>query len=201
MFFASPFVSAALMMLSSVTALPQPEDGGLAQRVVSAPCNPGAYLYNSNTCALCPQGSYCDGTSAKQCDTGHYQPDQGKASCLATAPGYFTKLKGSTVQSACEPGTYQPFAAQKFCYGAPKGRFQSYYGQPQVCGTCCGWSAPLVNNNIAPQNCTGTATNAYPSSGDGCISSKTGCVHATYCAQTFNTTTGLYDCPAETIRG
>ncbi|KAJ6597278.1 hypothetical protein DFH09DRAFT_1305017 [Mycena vulgaris] len=163
MFFSS-FVSAALMMLSGVTALPQPENGALMSRNL---CASGYYFNFTPACAPCPAGHFCDGAS------GQVTP--------------------------CPAGTYQPYTTKNFCYGAPKGRFQSQAGQRTVCGTCCGWSAPLVNNNISPVNCTGKAPNAWPSSGDGCISGKTNCVRAVKCEEKFNATSGFYDCPAETI--
>ncbi|KAJ7168355.1 hypothetical protein C8R43DRAFT_945535 [Mycena crocata] len=42
-------------------------------------------------------------------------------------------------------------------------------GQATVCGTCCGWAAPLQNGNVNPVNCTSPMPNAWPSSGDGCM--------------------------------
>jgi len=197
MFFASPFVSAALMMLSSVTALPQPEDGGLMGRASSAPCPAGSYRYNSTACAYCPAGNTCDGTSnPKPCPTQYYQPYMNSTSCIPTPPGYYTNTTGNVAATPCAPGTYQPYSQQNFCYGAPKGRFQQQSGKAFVCGTCCGWSAPLTNNNVNPVNCTGSAPNANPSSGDGCISSSTSCMHAATCTQLANGT-----CPAATFSG
>ncbi|KAJ7709496.1 hypothetical protein B0H17DRAFT_1124105 [Mycena rosella] len=197
MLFSSSFVSAAFMMLSSVTALPQPENGALSGRA-TGPCAAGSYLYNATTCAFCPVGSYCDGTSgqAQQCDSGHYQPSINSTSCLATVPGYYQNAKGANNTIPCPVGSYQPYGAQAFCYGAPKGRFQNMTGQATVCGTCCGWAAPLQNNNINPVNCSGTTPNAWPSSGDGCTAANTTCVRAATCIQLANGT-----CPAETIRG
>ncbi|KAJ6525448.1 hypothetical protein DFH09DRAFT_1286114 [Mycena vulgaris] len=203
MFFASPFVSAALMMLASVTALPQPEDGGLVERSAPA-CLSGQYLVNSadlTSCTNCPAGSSCDGNTAKQCNTGYYQYYATQTYCNPTQPGFYTNAKGSSIPIPCPAGSYQPYPAQAFCYGAPKGRFQGLPGQATVCGTCCGWAAPLANNNIAPVNCTGTTPYASPSSGDGCVSVKPSCVRAASCRQTYNTTTYQFDCPAETIRG
>ncbi|KAJ7461479.1 hypothetical protein FB451DRAFT_1268303 [Mycena latifolia] len=194
--FSSSFVSAAFMMLSSVTALPQPENGALEGRV-SVSCPAGSYLYNTTTCATCPVGSFCDGSgSIQQCDSGHYQPNTNSTVCFATVPGYYQPAKGASTTIPCPAGSYQPYAAQAFCYGAPKGRFQGLPGQATVCGTCCGWAAPLVNNNINPVNCTGSTPNAWPASGDGCISSSTSCVHAATCFQFANGT-----CPADTFSG
>ncbi|KAJ6525445.1 hypothetical protein DFH09DRAFT_1188447 [Mycena vulgaris] len=130
-------------------------------------------------------------TSAIPCPVGHFLNTTAQTACLITPAGYYNNVNGP-----CPAGSYQPSAAQKFRYGAPKGRFQSLSGQSAVCGTCCRWAAPLVNNNVAPVNCNGTALNAWPASGDGCISNKVDCVHAKSCAQ--NPTTGA--CPADTFR-
>ncbi|KAJ7101626.1 hypothetical protein C8R43DRAFT_1244224 [Mycena crocata] len=198
MLFSSSFVSAALMMFTSVTALPQPEDGALMGRASSNPCTEGSYRYNSTTCAFCPAGNSCDGKSgrAQPCDSGHYQPNMNSTACLGTLPGQFQDAKGATTFKLCPPGSYQPYPTQAFCYGAPRGRFQSLPGQATVCGTCCGWAAPLQNGNVNPVNCTSPTPNAWPSSGDGCISKATSCVRAATCAQLADGT-----CPAETIRG
>ncbi|KAK7013147.1 hypothetical protein R3P38DRAFT_1523554 [Favolaschia claudopus] len=198
MFFASPFVSAALMMLGSVTALPQPENGhgGLMGR--QSDCPSGSYRYNSTSCAGCPAGYTCNGGSdtPQSCDTGFYQPNMGSTSCIQTQPGFFTSQRASVTPSPCPAGSYQPYVQQAFCYGAPKGRFQQQSGRSFLCATCCGWAATLDNNNVNPVNCTGSKPNAWPNSGDGCISSQTSCVHAATCAQAADGT-----CPGETIRG
>ncbi|KAK7000326.1 hypothetical protein R3P38DRAFT_3057959, partial [Favolaschia claudopus] len=124
MFFATPLISAALMMLSSVTALPQPEAGGLMGRQSSCPS--GSYQYNQTACVACPAGNTCNGGSdtPQPCDTGLYQPNTGSTSCMPTQPGFFTNQRGSTTPFACPAGSYQPYSRQAFCYGAPKGRFQ-----------------------------------------------------------------------------
>ncbi|KAJ7481239.1 hypothetical protein B0H11DRAFT_2280473 [Mycena galericulata] len=197
MLFSSAFFAAASMLLSRVTALPQPEDSALSGRATSAPCAGGSFRFNSTTCAPCPPGSYCTGTSQPQrCDSGTYQPNANSTSCIATTPGHYQSAKGSTSQVPCPAGTYQPYNRQAFCYGAPSGRFQNMTGQATVCGTCCGWAAPLQNNNVNPVNCTGSKPNSYPSSGDGCISKNTGCVHAQTCVQSANGS-----CPAQTFSG
>ncbi|KAJ7047201.1 hypothetical protein C8F04DRAFT_1172935 [Mycena alexandri] len=268
-------VSAALVMLSGVNALPQPEEGALSGRVVTTSCNPGSYHNTTTMCTVCPAGSSCDGTSGKsqQCNPGSYQPNKNSTSCIVTAAGYYTNQKGATQAIACSTGSYQsnknstscvdtpagyytnqvaatkaiacspgsyqpnkksnsciattsgyytslpgsiaavpaipgfftnstgairatPCSNETFCYGAPSGRFQGFSGQAAVCGTCCGWAAPLVNNNVNPVNCTGSKPNAWPASGDGCIASATNCVHAKTCVQFANGT-----CPAETFTG
>ncbi|KAJ7766885.1 hypothetical protein B0H16DRAFT_1687063 [Mycena metata] len=283
MVLASCFISAALVMLSSVKALPQPE-GALSGRVVTTSCNPGSYhATTTTTCTVCPAGSSCDGASGKSqlcnpgsyqpnknstaclvtaagyytnqkgatqaiacstgsyqpnknstscigtpagyytnqagstkviaCSPGYYQPNKNSTSCTATTPGFYTNLSGSVAAvgcspgyftnvtaapkaTPCSPGSYQSYSNQTFCYGAPKGRWQSMYGQAVVCATCCGWSAPLVNNNINPVNCTGSTPNAWPGSGDGCISTATTCVHAKTCVQAANGA-----CPAGNFTG
>ncbi|KAJ7709539.1 hypothetical protein B0H17DRAFT_1124135 [Mycena rosella] len=202
MLFSSSFVSAAFMLFSSVTALPQPENGELASRTTGL-CAPGSYLYNATTCAFCPAGSSCDGKSgvAQPCGSGHYQPSVNSTACLSCdsghfQPSFYQNAKGANNTIPCPAGSYQPYGAQAFCYGAPKGRFQGLPGQATVCGTCCGWAAPLVNNNISPVNCNGTTPNAWPNSGDGCISSNTTCVRAASCGQLANGT-----CPADTFSG
>ncbi|KAJ7286162.1 hypothetical protein C8J57DRAFT_1286919 [Mycena rebaudengoi] len=196
MFFTPSFLSAAFVTFCSVAAMPQPEGQGLAARGGSS-CDPGSYLSNG-TCVACPPGNTCaGGTKTPQaCDYGKYQPSNGSVSCIETTPGYYQPNRGASDQIPCPRGTYQPYAYQKFCYGAPKGRFQNYAGQATVCGTCCGWAAPQVNNNMVAVNCTGSTPNAYPSSGDGCISKSTDCVHAATCSQLADGT-----CPAETIYG
>ncbi|KAJ7087275.1 hypothetical protein B0H15DRAFT_305837 [Mycena belliarum] len=196
MLFSSSFVSAAFMMLSSVTALPHPEGGGLTAR--AGLCAPGSYIFNGTTCAFCPAGNSCDGASgrAHPCRSGHYQPSGNSTSCIATVPGYFQNAKGANSTIPCPAGSYQPYPAQALCYGAPMGRFQSMPGQATLCGTCCGWAAPLESSNISPVNCTGATPNAWPSSGSGCIRDTIPCVRATTCAQFMNGT-----CPAETFSG
>ncbi|KAK7049084.1 hypothetical protein R3P38DRAFT_1883872 [Favolaschia claudopus] len=196
MFFATPLFSAALMMLTSVTALPQPEAGGLMGRQSSCPS--GSYQYNQTACVECPAGNTCNGGSStpQPCDTGLYQPNTGSTSCMQTQPGFFTNQRGSTTPFACPAGSYQPYSQQAFCYGAPKGRFQQQSGKSFLCATCCGWAATMDNNNVNPVNCTGSTPYAWPNSGDGCISSPTSCTRAATCAQAADGT-----CPGETIRG
>ncbi|KAK7049085.1 hypothetical protein R3P38DRAFT_2764945 [Favolaschia claudopus] len=196
MLFATPFFSAALMMLTSVTALPQPEAGGLMGRQSSCPS--GSYQYNQTACVACPAGNTCNGGSStpQPCDTGLYQPNTGSTSCMQTQPGFFTNQRGSTTPFACPAGSYQPYPQQAFCYGAPKGRFQQQSGKSFLCATCCGWAAIQDNNNVNPVNCTDSTPYAWPNSGDGCISSPTSCTRAATCAQAADGT-----CPGETIRG
>ncbi|KAJ6491505.1 hypothetical protein DFH09DRAFT_1453455 [Mycena vulgaris] len=188
MFFASPFVSAALMMLASVTALPQPEDGGLVERVHL----PASQVNTSLTAPTPPVAPMPGGKLLRRQHSEAMQyrllPVLRSSNLLQPdATRLFTSAKGSSIPIPCPAGTYQPYPAQAFCYGAPKGRFQGLPGQATVCGTCCGWAAPLVNNNIAPVNCTGTTPYASPSSGDGCVSVKPSCVRAASCRQTYNT--------------
>ncbi|KAJ7047211.1 hypothetical protein C8F04DRAFT_1387675 [Mycena alexandri] len=191
-----------------------------SQKAATAPiaCPTGSYQpsRNSTACIGTPAGSYTNQRGSNQatpCPAGSYQPNKGSTSCISTTTGYFTNVTGSTSAVAsppghftntngahnatpCPPGSYQPYSAQNFCYGAPSGRFQGMAGQANVCGTCCGWAAPLVNNNVNPVNCTGARPNANPSSGDGCISAATSCVHAKTCVQSANGT-----CPADTFTG
>ncbi|KAJ7172163.1 hypothetical protein C8R46DRAFT_1032269 [Mycena filopes] len=284
MVFTSTFVSAALLVLSSVNALPQPEEGALTARATSTSCTAGSYHSTATTCTVCPAGSSCDGTSGKAqlcnagsyqpnknstscivtpagyytnqkgatqaiaCSAGSYQPNKGSTSCIgtpagyytnksgsaqaiacppgsyqpnknatsctattsgyytsssgstaaiATTPGHYTNTTGATKSIPCAPGSYQPRSNETFCYGAPSGRFQNMSGQAVVCGTCCGWSAPLVNNNINPVNCTDSKKpNAWPASGTGCTADKVSCVHAKTCVQS---STGA--CPAGNFTG
>ncbi|KAJ6624503.1 hypothetical protein B0H10DRAFT_2212613 [Mycena sp. CBHHK59/15] len=189
----SSFVSAVLM-LSSVNALPQAEEHKVFARVS---CPSGSFI-NGTSCAVCPVGNFCDGSTKQKCDSGHYQTMTNSSSCLATVPGFYQPNKGANDAIPCPAGSYQPYAAQAFCYGAPKGRFQNLTGQAQVCGTCCGWAAPLNNFNTEAVNCSSTQ-NAYPSSGDGCRdASQVNCIRTLTCVQFSNGT-----CPigSETFRG
>ncbi|KAJ7217205.1 hypothetical protein GGX14DRAFT_561729 [Mycena pura] len=187
MLFSSSVVS-AFMMLSGVSALPQPDEGGLMGRASPSPCPAGSYRYNTTACAYCPAGSYCDGTSgqAKLCSPGFYQPNINSTACLGTPKGYYTNSQGNAAATPCPAGTYQPNTIQVGCNGAPSGRFQSLPGQACVCLTCSGWGAPLKNNNINPVNCSGSTPNSYPGSGDGCLSKTTNGYHAATCQQDAN---------------
>ncbi|CAK5277575.1 unnamed protein product [Mycena citricolor] len=196
MFFTTPFASALVMMLTGVNGLPKPFNSDLAAR---GSCNSGLYQYNSTTCMPCPAGNTCDGTNDPQpCDYGTFQPSTGQTSCQTTTPGNYQPNRGSSSQIPCPAGSYQPYAQQSFCYGAPKGRFQSQPGKAFVCGSCCGWAAPMPNNNVNAVQCTAPTPNSWPSSGDGCISSQTSCTRAATCSQAAD---GSCPIGSETIRG
>ncbi|KAJ7217197.1 hypothetical protein GGX14DRAFT_602554 [Mycena pura] len=185
MFFTPSFVS-AFMMLSSVRALPHPDQGGQIRLAFSEPCPAGSYWYKgTETCTSCLPGSYCDGTSgeAKLCSPGYYQPNVNSTACLPTPAGYYTNTTGSAVATPCYPGSFQPYTAQDFCYSATSGRFQSKPGQAVSCYTCCGWASSRKDYNINPTNCTDPKANANIGSGDGCISRPTACTRATTCQQ------------------
>ncbi|KAJ7827500.1 hypothetical protein B0H14DRAFT_3873661 [Mycena olivaceomarginata] len=196
MFPSVSFVSIALMMLSSVTALPQAEEGGLMGRATS--CDPGKYLKNGG-CSYCPAGSFCKGgvNAPEQCDTGTYQPFPGFSFCFRTDRGHFASQRGSTGQTACSPGTYQPNEQQRDCLGVPNGRFQSKFGQAAACATCCGWATKSegTKQNVNPYKCTNPKPFAWPNSGAGCIDTPTNCgaIPAT-CAQLADGT-----CPGAAI--
>ncbi|KAJ7085764.1 hypothetical protein B0H15DRAFT_368759 [Mycena belliarum] len=154
MLLSSSFVSAAFMILSSVTALPH---GHYQPR--------GPLLLDFQQRVI------------------HF-PGANSTSGIATVPSYYQNAKGADSIIRCPVGTrYQPYSAQAFCHGAPKGRFQSMPGQATVCGTCCGWAAPFEYSNVSPVNCTGATPNAWPSSGGGCIGDATACVRAKTCAR------------------
>ncbi|KAJ6597267.1 hypothetical protein DFH09DRAFT_1072149 [Mycena vulgaris] len=163
------------------------------------PCATGHYQNSpgQSSCPVTPVGFYNNAVGASSpipCPAGKYQNVTAQTSCITTPAGFyniFSAANGSPSATACAPGSYQPYAGKNFCYGAPSGRFQSMSGQAAVCGTCCGWAAPLVNNNINPVKCSGSTPNAWPASGDGCISRSTDCTKTTTCAQ--NPTTGA--CP------
>ncbi|KAF8211854.1 hypothetical protein K438DRAFT_2010191 [Mycena galopus ATCC 62051] len=193
-FIAFPFVTTALM-LSTVSALPQPEEGILVERA-SAPCPPGSYRSNSTACDSCPAGNTCDGASEpRPCGTGFFQSDTNSTKCSPTEPGYFTNITGSAAQTPCPPGRYQPYFQQSFCYKAPKGRFQQQSGKAFACETCCGWSTSLPEDNVNLFKCSGLTPYAKPGSNGGCIEKNTAqCVTPDTCAQSADGT-----CPAETI--
>ncbi|KAK7022444.1 hypothetical protein R3P38DRAFT_2780467 [Favolaschia claudopus] len=96
MFFTTPLFSAALMMLTSVTALPQPEAGGLMGRQFSCPS--GSYQYNQTACVACPAGNTCNGGSStpQPCDTGLYQPNSQQAFCYGAPKGRFQQQSGKS---------------------------------------------------------------------------------------------------------
>ncbi|KAK7038003.1 hypothetical protein R3P38DRAFT_3262488 [Favolaschia claudopus] len=203
MLFASTLLSAALLMLASVTALPQHEEGGLMGRQSSCPS--GSFRANTTACAPCPAGNTCSGGRNRPdpCDTGLYQPNTGSTSCLRTPPGFFTNRRGSAMPTPCPAGSYQPYSRQAFCYGAPRGRFQQQTGKSFVCATCCGWATTMNNNNVNPVKCGGAAPFAWPNSGDGCISRPTSCTPAATCAQAANGTchSNFSFTAGQTIRG
>ncbi|KAJ7703696.1 hypothetical protein B0H17DRAFT_1194182 [Mycena rosella] len=170
-------------------------------------------LTGQTSCQNTPAGSYNDGNangspSPVPCPAGKYQPTAGQGSCLPAPLGFSTRnVAGSTSVIACsagqfqnrqiscqptpagfynngtsygspspvpcDPGSYQPYTGKNFCYGAPKGRFQSMQA----------FAAPAADGNVSPVNCTGSIPNTYPASGDGCIASKTDCIHTAACAQ------------------
>ncbi|KAJ7286196.1 hypothetical protein C8J57DRAFT_1496868 [Mycena rebaudengoi] len=199
MFFSAAFLTTALVAFCGVAAVPQPETHALVERGSSPPCILGTYLSSTgSTCLECPRGSFCTGGTAKPqlCAAGTYAPYVCTSKCLDAAPGHFQPNKGATEQFPCAAGSYQPYGGKDFCYGAPSGRFQSLTGQSKVCGTCCGWAAPLKNNNKVPVKCTGSTPNAWPASGDGCINKPTDCVRAATCSQQSDGS-----CPADTFRG
>ncbi|KAJ7663665.1 hypothetical protein B0H17DRAFT_1143909 [Mycena rosella] len=169
------------------------------------PCVAGTYQPSAgqSACLPAPLGFYtknvAGSTTVIACSSGQYQNQTGQTSCQTTPVGFYNNgtSAGSPAPIPCPAGSYQSYTGQNFCYGAPKGRFQSMSGQAGVCGTCCGWAAPLTNNNINPVNCTGSTPNAWPGSGDGCISSSTSCIHTATCVQ--DPVTGA--CPASTYYG
>ncbi|CAK5277567.1 unnamed protein product, partial [Mycena citricolor] len=174
-------VSVALFLVPGIRASPYP-DGQMEARQTACPA--GQYRTNPTTCSPCPAGSFCNGSgNPEACDNGRYQPSTGQSSCIGTSPGYFVNTRGSSSQTPCPPGSYQPYSTQAFCYGAPSGRFQAQSGKAFVCGSCCGWSAPLTNNNVHPVKCKGSSPNSWPSSGDGCISAQTSCTRMAHCHQ------------------
>ncbi|KAJ7754205.1 hypothetical protein DFH07DRAFT_1029610 [Mycena maculata] len=191
MFFSAPFISAALMALSAVEAVPPVPANGLTER---ATCSAGYYPNNRGRCTLCPAGNYCpDGQSLSQCGTGQYQPKNGT----------------TTVCPNCPAGTYQPNLGQASCIPAPKGgyvlnsgassyneasggAFTSFRGQNRTCLTCCGYAA-VGNGNTNATRCP-TGTFAYPGSGSGCFSGQNpGCTVPANCTQLADGT-----CPAGT---
>ncbi|KAJ6624500.1 hypothetical protein B0H10DRAFT_2006206 [Mycena sp. CBHHK59/15] len=183
MLFSSSFVSTVLM-LSSVNALPQSEEHRVLARVSNVTCASGSYI-NGTSCAVCPAGNSATGRTYRMTNS---------SSCLATVPGFYQPNKGANDTTPCP----QDHTSLAFCYGAPKGRFQNLTGQAQVCGTCCGWEAPLLNFNTQAVNCSAT-TNAYASSGDGCQPANlVNCNRTATCVQFTNGT-----CPigSETFRG
>ncbi|KAJ7709540.1 hypothetical protein B0H17DRAFT_1028275 [Mycena rosella] len=207
MLFSTAFVSAALMGMCSVGAVPQyapfpfdcgqwtdpicrgSENGALMAR---ASCSAGFYPTSAG-CVICPPGNTCDGRSGPaQCDTGHSAPNNGTTGVCAACPaGTYQDKRGATACIPCPAGSYGPYPASSYCNKAPSGWFQSLPGKSYRCGTCCGWEA-MANGNVAPTNCTTTAKPfAYANSGSGCIAQPAGtpnCVHAATCAQDVNGT-------------
>ncbi|KAJ7461480.1 hypothetical protein FB451DRAFT_1268309 [Mycena latifolia] len=198
MFFSASVISAALMALSAVKAIPQGSDSG---KLMARGCAAGYYPTRAG-CIICPPGNTCDGQGGPaQCDTGHAAPNNGTTGVCAPCPaGTYQDKRGGTFCIPCPAGSWGAYPASSYCNKAPSGWFQSMPGMNFRCGTCCGWEA-RQNGNILPSNCTTTAKPfAYPNSGDGCIAQLGGtpyCAHAATCQQ--DPVTGA--CPAATMYG
>ncbi|KAJ7112433.1 hypothetical protein C8R43DRAFT_1040741 [Mycena crocata] len=182
MFFSASLVS-AFMLLTTVQAIPQPDNGALVGR---ASC-PAGYYPKNGACVICPPGNTCDGrTGPAQCDTGHAAPNNGTTGVCPECPaGSYQDKRGGTTCISCPAGTWGPYPAASSCRNTPSGWFQSQPGRSFRCGTCCGWEA-LQNGNIYPTNCSTTAKPyADPNSGNGCVAQpqRPNCVHAATCLQ------------------
>ncbi|KAJ7632941.1 hypothetical protein FB45DRAFT_1027061 [Roridomyces roridus] len=187
--FSVSFVAAALMVLSTVEAIPQGPAHGLLAR---APCSPGYYPNVNGGCNLCDPGHYCpDGQSYSQCGTGQYNPNNGTTTVCPNCPaGYYQDEQG---QASCKPaprGAYVLYPGARDYRLVSGGAFQSLPGQSKTCLTCCGWAA-VGNGNTKATRCSGDKPFAYPGSGDGCTDQPIDCEIPSTCSEAADGT-----CPA-----
>ncbi|KAJ7721560.1 hypothetical protein DFH07DRAFT_1067582 [Mycena maculata] len=190
MFFSASFISAALMVLSTVEAVPQGPGNGLSAR---ATCSAGYYpnYSNNGACTICPPGNYCsDGNSISKCGTGQYQPKNGTTTVCPNCPaGYYQPNLG---QSSCIPapaGSFVPYPGASSAALVSGGHFQSQTAKSFTCKTCCGYGAKTNGNTVA-QKCPANYF-ANVGDGNGCTQNKATCKVPASCVQSADGT-----CPA-----
>ncbi|KAJ7481238.1 hypothetical protein B0H11DRAFT_2280472 [Mycena galericulata] len=199
MLFAASFVSAAVMLLSTVQAIPKGAVNAVEARG-AVTCPAGYYDTGNSACAICPPGYTCAGgrgtnNGKAMCDTGHAAPNNGTIGVCAACPaGTYQNQRGAASCISCPPGQYSLYPASSSCNLVSDGAFVSLPGQNLTCLTCCGYAA-VGNGNTMATRCTGSKPFAYPGSGSGCISQNISstCTPPPTCIQAANGT-----CPAGT---
>ncbi|KAF7337995.1 hypothetical protein MVEN_02023400 [Mycena venus] len=156
MFFSTSFVSAVLVVLSTVNALRGLDDNLLMETPATERLVPP-----NATQAMLPQ------TTVQPMFALH-------------APLARIKTGGGDNLRPVARGNFR--AIGFILYERPQRLVQSRPGKSFRCGKCCGWEA-RANGNVFPTNCTAPKLNAWPNSGDGCTSAQTSCVRAKTCAQ------------------
>ncbi|KAJ7510187.1 hypothetical protein B0H11DRAFT_1900539 [Mycena galericulata] len=199
MFFAASFVSAAVMLLSTVHAIPKGAVNAVEARG-AVTCPAGYYDTGNSTCAICPPGytlRLAEGvrTTAKQCVTPDMpHPNNGTIGVCAACPaGTYQNQRGAASCISCPPGQYSLYPASSSCNLVSGGAFVSLPGQNLTCLTCCGYAA-VGNGNTVATRCTGSKPFAYPGSGSGCISQNISstCTPPPTCTQAANGTCRAY---------
>ena len=84
-------------------------------------CPPGSHGHDSeisNTCHLCPAGTFQDTTAAQSCvpcPPGSYNPRPGSEKCDVCPQGTYNALDGQASCLACPGGTHAPFVGMTEC--------------------------------------------------------------------------------------
>lgn len=162
-------------------------------------CPAGKYSINTNECANCEPGYFCQDGIRYGCYEGTYTASSGQSICEYCVNGKYavgTPGTGCTtcesgyrcyngVRYACDPGTFRTETGYDFCYYCDINTFQPNPGQPRCnsCTTCpTGYmvskSSCSVYGSTVDRECTICPAGSYSASSN--AASCTSCPDGTY---------------------